>query len=201
MIYPPLSFVVPRHLPSRCPNQSCCADGQCWVPVRWVDTRCGISTPPRRPLPGGCSPRKRRNRRGPGRSGPAVAARRAVKLLHPEMAAQPSVRRRFESRPGPRPAWRIPVWSRCSTAGKKGGSLPGHGTAVGRTLADAIDAGPMDPEAVREVGLQVLDGLSAAHDAGLIHRDIKPANVLAAGPGQWKVGDFGIAKSVEVVGI
>ena len=68
----------------------------------------------------------------------------------------------------------------------------------GRTLADAIDEGPLDPEAVRSLGLQVLDGIDAAHLVGLVHRDIKPSNVLAAGPGSWKVGDFGIAKSIEV---
>lgn len=68
----------------------------------------------------------------------------------------------------------------------------------GRTLADDIATGPLDGEAVCDLGLQILDALGAAHAAGFIHRDVKPGNVLAAGPGWWKLGDFGIAKSHAV---
>ncbi|MGH9058735.1 MAG: protein kinase domain-containing protein, partial [Acidimicrobiales bacterium] len=45
----------------------------------------------------------------------------------------------------------------------------------------------------------VLAALAAAHDAGMLHRDIKPGNVLATEEGAWKVGDFGIAKSTDMV--
>lgn len=41
----------------------------------------------------------------------------------------------------------------------------------------------------------VLEGLSAAHDAGLIHRDVKPENVLLAEDGRIKIGDFGLARA------
>jgi serine/threonine-protein kinase len=46
---------------------------------------------------------------------------------------------------------------------------------------------------------QVLDALASAHGAGLIHRDIKPGDILVAGREHWKVGDFGIAKSVAAI--
>jgi serine/threonine protein kinase len=67
----------------------------------------------------------------------------------------------------------------------------------GRTLGDELADGPMPPERVRDVGLQVLRALAAAHELGIVHRDVKPGNVLDTGVGTWKVADFGIAKWVH----
>ena len=67
----------------------------------------------------------------------------------------------------------------------------------GRTLRDELADGAMSAERVRDVGLQVLRALAAAHELGIVHRDVKPGNVLDAGVGTWKVADFGIAKWVH----
>jgi eukaryotic-like serine/threonine-protein kinase len=67
----------------------------------------------------------------------------------------------------------------------------------GRTLRDELADGRMPAERVRDVGLQVLRALAAAHELGIVHRDVKPGNVLDAGVGTWKVADFGIAKWVH----
>ena len=67
----------------------------------------------------------------------------------------------------------------------------------GRTLRDELADGPQPAERVRDVGLQVLRALAAAHALGIVHRDVKPGNVLDAGVGTWKVADFGIAKWVH----
>uniref|UniRef100_UPI0015E1A685 serine/threonine protein kinase n=2 Tax=unclassified Streptomyces TaxID=2593676 RepID=UPI0015E1A685 len=67
----------------------------------------------------------------------------------------------------------------------------------GRSLADVIrDDGTLTVRRAAEVGLAVLDVLSAAHRAGIVHRDVKPSNVLVAdADGRVVLTDFGIAKA------
>ena len=45
-----------------------------------------------------------------------------------------------------------------------------------------------------EYGIQIADGLSAAHEKGIIHRDIKPENIMIRKDGIVQVMDFGLAK-------
>jgi serine/threonine protein kinase len=67
----------------------------------------------------------------------------------------------------------------------------------GRTLRDELEGGPMSPDRIRDVALQVLRALGTAHELGIVHRDVKPGNVLDASVGTWKVADFGIAKWIH----
>ncbi|MCO5997304.1 WD40 repeat domain-containing serine/threonine protein kinase [Actinoallomurus rhizosphaericola] len=63
----------------------------------------------------------------------------------------------------------------------------------GRSLSELVRAyGPLPPERVADIGLQLLDALRAAHRAGVLHRDVKPGNVLLAGR-RVVLGDFGLA--------
>jgi alkyl hydroperoxide reductase subunit AhpC/predicted Ser/Thr protein kinase len=64
----------------------------------------------------------------------------------------------------------------------------------GRTLADYVNDGPMQPETVSRVIRQVAHGMSVAHARGLIHGDLKPANIMIGPCGQAKVLDFGLSR-------
>ena len=59
--------------------------------------------------------------------------------------------------------------------------------------------GPLEPERVIRIGVQVLESLAEAHSVGIIHRDLKPDNLflteLFGRPDFVKVLDFGIAKT------
>lgn len=65
----------------------------------------------------------------------------------------------------------------------------------GRTLAAALkDGGAMPWRVAGPLLQQMIEGLSAAHRAGVVHRDLKPANiVLLRGDSRAKIIDFGIA--------
>ncbi len=72
----------------------------------------------------------------------------------------------------------------------------------GRTLAEVVrqDGALAVGRAVR-LGLQVAQGLEAAHRAGVIHRDIKPHNIMVLGAGdEVKLMDFGIARLMDAGG-
>jgi len=66
----------------------------------------------------------------------------------------------------------------------------------GESLQERIQAGPMDPDEVLGIAIQIARGLGEAHEKGIVHRDIKPANIMMSAKDQAKIMDFGLAKLI-----
>ena len=122
----------------------------------------------------------------------------AVKVLMTDFAEEPEVRTRFyrEAQSAGRLLHRNVI-----TIFDLGDD---HGRAyivmellAGATLTDhMVRPEAADLESKLDLMMQVCDGLSAAHAAGIIHRDIKPGNLFVLSDGGLKILDFGVARLV-----
>jgi serine/threonine-protein kinase len=74
----------------------------------------------------------------------------------------------------------------------------------GHSLSEEIGESGIAKDRFFEIFEQVLSGVAAAHEAGIIHRDLTPSNIFIAdsGPdaGTAKILDFGLAKFVTTEG-
>jgi len=73
----------------------------------------------------------------------------------------------------------------------------------GKLLQQKIDSvGTLDVKSILRIGMQTASGLAAAHRQGLVHRDVKPANILLEnGVERVKLTDFGLARAIDDIGM
>lgn len=118
----------------------------------------------------------------------------AIKVMAPHVAADPDMRRRFETE-----ARAIAALSHSSiVAIHELAILNGLPVAVmelleGQTLRQRLKSGPLPWQEAAQIGAAVADGLTAAHARGIVHRDLKPENVFLTKDGTVKILDFGLA--------
>jgi len=68
---------------------------------------------------------------------------------------------------------------------------------VGESLRHVLQRGPLPIRKAIDFGVQIAQGLAAAHEHGIVHRDLKPENLFVTRDGRVKILDFGLAKLIH----
>ena len=71
------------------------------------------------------------------------------------------------------------------------------GASRGETLRAVLDRGPLPQRKTIDYGVQIAQGLAAAHEKGIVHRELKPENIFVTRDARIKILDFGLAKLAQ----
>lgn len=125
----------------------------------------------------------------------------AVKIMLPQYAADPTFTARFKQEAAAAANLQSPYIVNVYDWGQDDGVYYIVMEFVrGSDLKTAInERGPINQRKVAEIGSQVCQALSVAHNLDIVHRDIKPQNIMVQPDGNVKVMDFGIARAKNSV--
>jgi eukaryotic-like serine/threonine-protein kinase len=124
-----------------------------------------------------------------------LARRVALKVVRPEVAADPARRARFESEARAVAALNHPNIVTVHSIERAGDV---HFITMeyvrGRPLSSIIPAAGLPLRRFFDLALPLVEAVAAAHERGVTHRDLKPDNVMVTDDDRVKVLDFGLAK-------
>jgi len=122
----------------------------------------------------------------------------ALKILAPDLAADPDRRQRFEREARAAAALNHPnIVTIHSVEEIDGIPFLTLELIEGQTFTTVIPAGGLPLDRLLTLAIPLADAVGAAHQRGITHRDLKPANVMLTTDGRVKVLDFGLAKLRE----
>jgi len=121
----------------------------------------------------------------------------AIKVLPECLTSDPERLRRFEQEARATAALNHPnILAVYQMGTHEGVSYLVEELLYGETLRERLRRGPVLLRKAIEYGVQIANGLAAAHDKGIVHRDLKPENLFVTKDGRVKILDFGLAKLV-----
>lgn len=125
----------------------------------------------------------------------------AIKLLAPQLASNPTARKRFLREARTAAAVTHQHIVTIHAVGEERLPYLVMECVSGQSLQDKLDRhGPLELKEILRIGTQVASGLAAAHAQGVIHRDIKPSNILLEnGIERARITDFGLARAIDDV--
>jgi serine/threonine protein kinase len=118
----------------------------------------------------------------------------AVKILPARLADNPKAMRRFEREAKAVAALSHPnILSIHDFVNEQGVSYAVMELIEGETLRSRLLSGALPWRKAVGIGVEIAEGLSAAHAKGITHRDLKPENIFLTSDGRTKILDFGLA--------